>query len=343
MTSDLDIEQASQLIGYLRSRERIEPAETPAVEVLPGGVSCRTVRVDRASGVSWVIKQALPQLRVEVDWFSNPERIHREALAMEMLRGLVPPGSLPRLAFEDREQDLVAMDAVPLPNDQWKHLLLTGRLESDHVRQFGALLATIHRETRARSDRFAAAFADRSNFETLRLEAYYEYSGRQRPAAAAFLAGLSAETRSNLLTATHGDYSPKNVLVHDGRLVLLDHETMHWGDGAFDLGFALTHLLAKSLHVEGMRRPFLEAALLFWDTYSGSVGEPFIEPAYEARVARHTVACALARAVGKSPLEYLDQAERERQAGAAMALTSTPPQRVTELIERFDEAAGSTP
>ena len=37
-------------------------------------------------------------------------------------------------------------------------------------------------------------------------------------------------TRSRRLTLVHGDFSPKNVLVYRGRLVLLDHEVIHWGD-----------------------------------------------------------------------------------------------------------------
>ena len=63
-------------------------------------VSCRTVRIDRPSGQSWVAKQALPQLRVEALWISEPERIHREALAMELVARVAPPGSMPALVFE---------------------------------------------------------------------------------------------------------------------------------------------------------------------------------------------------------------------------------------------------
>ena len=42
---------------------------------------------------------------------------------------------------------------------------------------------------------------------------------------------------------------------------LLDHEVAHFGDPAFDLGFSLTHLLSKALHLEAYRPLFLAAAL----------------------------------------------------------------------------------
>ena len=37
------------------------------------------------------------------------------------------------------------MAAVPSPHDNWKSLLLAGRVEADHVRQFAAFLAAVYR------------------------------------------------------------------------------------------------------------------------------------------------------------------------------------------------------
>ena len=45
----------------------------------------------------------------------------------------------------------------------------------------------------------------------------------------------------------HADFSPKNVLITDERIVLVDFETGHLGDPAFDLGFFLSHLLLKTV------------------------------------------------------------------------------------------------
>ena len=80
--SNLDIERPGALASYLRGAGLIAPGEDPAVTVLAGGVSNRTVLVERPSGEAWVVKQALAKLRVQVDWFSPPERIHREALGL---------------------------------------------------------------------------------------------------------------------------------------------------------------------------------------------------------------------------------------------------------------------
>jgi len=332
----LDIEDSPALTAYLQQTGRIAHGEQPRIEVLRGGVSNRTVLVERASGEAWVVKQALEKLRVPVDWFSSPERIHREARGLEWLARLAPGGCITPLLFEDRAQHLLAMQAVPRPHENWKTVLLAGRISLDHFCQFGALLAAIHREAYGRAD-LAEAFADRSFFESLRLEPYYGYSAQRAPAAAPFLDALIRETLACRITLVHGDYSPKNILVHDGRLVLLDHEVIHWGDPAFDLGFSLTHFLSKGHHMPARRGEFRAGAREYWRTYIESLGAPAWSCGLEARAVRHTLACLLARTVGRSPLEYLSAEERLRQRDAVLRIIPHPPATIGDLIDLFNE------
>src|SRR5690606_2901046 len=120
---------------------------------------------------TWVLKQALPKLRVAVDWFSSPERVHREAIGMRCLHDLAPPGTITPLLFEDRAHHVIAMAAVPHPHANWKTRLLGGDIDAGHVRQFGELLGAIHSRARHRSE-LRETFADRSYFENLRLEPF---------------------------------------------------------------------------------------------------------------------------------------------------------------------------
>ena len=148
--TELDIERPGALVAYLRETGRIGADEAPRVSVLAGGVSNRTVLVERANGEAWVVKQALAKLRVQVDWFSSPERIHREALGLRWLEEIAPPGTTTPLVFEDHEHHLLGMEAVPQPHENWKTMLLAGRLELDHVEQFARLLGTVHRVSNER-------------------------------------------------------------------------------------------------------------------------------------------------------------------------------------------------
>ena len=336
MPDALDIEDAPALLAYLQRTGRISPGEQPRIAVLQGGVSNRTVRVERESGEAWVVKQALAKLRVPVDWFSSPERIHREALGLEWLTRLAPPGTITPLLFEDRESHLLAMEAVPQPHENWKTMLLDGRICASHFRQFATMLAAIHRDAAGRAD-LAEVFRDRDFFESLRLEPYYGYSAQQAPAAADFLRSLIRETLDCRITLVHGDYSPKNILIYEGRLVLLDHEVIHFGDPAFDMGFSLTHFLSKAHHLPALRPEFTSAAREYWRLYREALGAPAWAADLEPRAVRHTLACLLARTAGRSPLEYLGPAERVRQREAVLRTIPCAPANVADLISIFEE------
>jgi hypothetical protein len=333
--AELDIEQPGPLLDYLHQTTRIAPNEVPAIHVLAGGVSNRTVLVERPTGEAWVVKQALAKLRVQVDWFSPPERIHREALGLRWLEQIAPPNTTTPLVFEDHDFHLMAMQAVPQPHENWKTMLLVGRLDPDHVTQFAHLLGTIHRRGHERRAELEPVFADRGYFESLRLEPYYGYTATQVGPASAFLTDLISSTLARRDTIVHGDYSPKNVLVHDGRLVLLDHEVIHFGDPGFDLGFSLTHLLSKAHHLPAKRPDFAAAAVAYWTRYRETLGDVPFAVDLEPRTVRHTLGCLLARVRGRSPLEYMNADERTRQADAVLRLMTDPPPTVAALAEHL--------
>lgn len=336
-TEPLDIEQHDALRAYLRLTGHIARGESPTLTTLRGGVSSRAVLVERTDGPDWVIKQSLAKLRVDVEWYSNPERIHREALGIRWLGELAPTGTVPALVFEDHEQHLIAMEAVPQPHRNWKTELLAGALEMDHVRQFGDLLGTIHRRASERRTEVAGAFDDRSVFESLRVEPYYSYTATRIRASAPFMDDLIASVRGRRLTLVHGDYSPKNILLSEGRLVLLDHEVVHFGDPAFDLGFSLAHFLSKAHYLEAQRAEFNTAAGIYWRAYRDSLGDPPWAGDLETHAVRHTLGCLLARVAGRSPLEYLRCTERERQQQVVLGLMRETPGSIDDLVRRFSE------
>jgi aminoglycoside phosphotransferase (APT) family kinase protein len=332
----LDIENFDALQTYLIDAGHIPKAESPKFTNLAGGVSNRTVLVERANGQAWVLKQALAKLRVQAEWFSDPRRIEREALGMKRLAELAPPGAITPLIFLDPEVHLLAMQAVPQPHENWKSMLLAGQLDLEHARQFGRLLGTIHRRSWERRSQLAAEFADQSFFESLRLEPYYLYTAQRVPAAREFLHDLVASTRATRYTLVHGDYSPKNVLIHNNNLVLLDHEVIHFGDGAFDLGFSLAHFLSKAHHLPNLRSAFAQAAREYWKTYQATIGPVPWAADVESRAVAHTLGCLLARCRGRSPLEYLSEAEREKQAQIVVRMMKTLPATVEAITEAFE-------
>ena len=193
-TRHINIEDHAALLAYLRERRWIAADEKPSFRTLTGGVSNRTVWVQRR-GQDWVIKQALAKLRVQVDWFSAPERIQREAAGLRWLGELIPE-HVPAVVQQDNENNILAMTAVPQPHCNWKTALLAGQTSLAFARSFGELLATIHNAAE-RYPQLEAEFAERRFFEQLRLEPYYGYAASQLPAARAFMERLIADTRAD--------------------------------------------------------------------------------------------------------------------------------------------------
>lgn len=335
----IDIEDFDQLLGYLRETGRLGPVERPCVRKLSGGVSNKTLLLVRPGGESWVIKQALPKLRVQSDWFSDPARIAVEANGLRYLPRVAPKGSTTALLFEDPAEKLLAMEAVPEPHQNWKQLLLEGEINPQHFGQFAKLLASIHRESFKLRHELAPIFADKQFFRTLRLEPYYEHSATVVQQAAPFLKELVEWTLSRSDTLVHGDFSPKNVLVRNEQLILLDHEVLHFGDPAFDIGFSLTHFLSKALHLPEKRPEIVGATRFYWRRYLEEIrGMPWI-PHLEIRAAHHTLAALLARVCGRSPLEYLDKEESVLQQQVVVEMIehqiSTVDQVITGFVERI--------
>lgn len=330
-----DISDFDRLTRYLHSREWVASSSPLHISLLKGGVSCTTVRVRQENGIDMVIKQALPQLRVDSQWLSSPERAHCEALGIKLLQQLLPAGTIPPLIFEDRKRHLLAMQFAATPHDNWKQSLLAGEIHVEHARQFGELLASIHEGALVRGDEIEPVFNNRSFFETLRMEAYYEFAAHGVPAASCFIGDLLADTRRREITLVHGDYSPKNVLIHNNRLILLDHETLHWGDPMFDIGFSLTHFLSKANHLADRRDDLATMASTHWTAYRDHANHLITEAEAEQRAVRHTLACLLARVHGRSPLEYLDLPERSRQTRVTLDLMARTPKTISQLVEQF--------
>src|SRR6201985_2683443 len=132
---ELNIEDADALRSYLTQHGHMRAGESVAFDVLPGGVANRTVRVTWPAGRAWVLKQALAKLRVSVDWFSNPKRIEVEAKALRRINHMAPTGTTPAFVFEDQTNHLLAMQAIPAEHENWKSVLLSGRVVFDYFEQ----------------------------------------------------------------------------------------------------------------------------------------------------------------------------------------------------------------
>ncbi len=324
----MNIENPKTLSDYLFKYDLIKQGESLSCKVLTGGVSAKTVYVEKSKPI--VIKQALQQLKTKSEWFSDPARILIENLGLKWLYDHLPQGSVPQPIFCDEKNHLLIMEAISPPVKNLKELLLAGIIEKDHIKSFGELLGTIHIKSLNDPDA-SKTFNNRDYFINLRIEPYYQHTSQKLTQFQTFYADLIESTLDSQLTIVHGDYSPKNVLIKDGRLILLDHEVMHFGDPAFDVGFSLTHFLSKANHLKDPT--FVDSALLSWNSYRGIFN--YESDSFEQRCVKHLLGCMMARVHGKSPLEYLAADEQKWQYEAVSTLINEVPDTLTQLFDSY--------
>jgi aminoglycoside phosphotransferase (APT) family kinase protein len=306
------------VLRFLATYLQVDPG-VAHVEFLAGGVSSAVVRVS-VDGACFVIKQALPQLRVELTWLSRPERSGIEARCAEVLARLVP-GSVPAVLRVVPEVHAFVMECAPAGSETWKAYLMHGAVDLETARAAGQLLGRIHTTT-AGVPTLEAEFADTSFFTELRIEPYLYHAAGRHPELATRLAALGQQVGEPGICLVHGDYSPKNILVTPGgRLLLLDHEVAHWGQPAFDVAFVVSHLCLKALHFRGSFR-HLEAARVLLEAYRA--GSSVADAATGALCGGLLAALMLARVDGKSPVEYLSDGDKELVRGLAGRILPQP-------------------
>ena len=292
------------------------PGEEVNAKALTGGVSSGIYRVDLASG-SYCLKQALPQLKVAKEWKVPVDRVFSEIDYLRTVDRIVP-GHVPRVIGQDDASKSFVMEFLGPEFRNWKAELLAGRVEPEVARQMGDVLGRIHAATADNAD-LAARFATDANFHSIRLEPYLVESSRVHPDLAGVLLSLVDRTAQTRRVLVHGDVSPKNILIGPAGPVLLDAECAWFGDPAFDVAFCLNHFLVKAVHMPQHAEGLAACRSAMKTAYFSHVDwEP--RDALEARVASLLPGLMLARVDGKSPVEYLDDAQRDTVRAMAIRL-----------------------
>jgi 5-methylthioribose kinase len=314
---------------YLAARDGLRRRRWRITE-LAGGVS-NIVLLAEADGDRMVLKQSLPKLRVKEDWPADRNRIEREWLAIQDLEGHLPAGAVPEVYFTDAENFLFAMSAAPARAVTWKAQLLDGVCEPETAARVARIQAAMMAAS-WKSPLWERDFGDLHAFEQLRLSPYHAFTASRHPDLADQFAARANEARARRCCAVHGDWSPKNFLVHGKTVTAIDWEVIHYGDPSFDSAFLLNHLLLKAFRAPAAASQFRELARVYWEEFSAEL--PPGADWFEEGACKHLGCLLLARVDGKSPAEYItDEATRHRIRAHARRLILNPPAHPDEAFE----------
>ncbi len=287
LTSEKFVEQYLLKAGLMDCRDRF------AAEPLGGGVSCHVWKVVIKND-TYVLKEALSKLNVQADWFSDPERIHREHEVMEYLIDLLPCGTIPKVYHKDYTSHIYLMNYVAAAQT-WKDVLLKGDFDSTIAQKIAKLLKAIHTNSKSTKEAIKQKLGDQQYFTQLRINPFHRYLMERYQPIAQPVCQLIRELTEEQVCLVHGDFSPKNILLdQDGNVVLIDFEVAHWGNPVFDLAFCTAHLLLKGWCLN-RQEAAAEIANTFLQAYDADAN----------RLVPHLGLILLARIDGKSPVNYI--------------------------------------
>lgn len=300
----VDISKKDELERYLLDRKIINKKDGYSMNYCSGGVS-GTVAFVYAGDKPMIIKQALAQLKVKETWLCDPNRMNIEQLSNQVYYRYVPE-SVPQVYFYDAENYIYGREAAPESCSMWKSDLLTGLLDFSVAEQSITALAIVHTQC-ATDKQVAIDFASKDVFYNLRISPYIEFTVLKHPDLENYAKPIVKELMESTITLVHGDYSPKNILVNERKISILDFEVAHYGHPSFDLAFFSNHFLLKSIKNKQFAPAYLNMLTYMLDIYFKTI--TFMDTReLEQSFVKLLALLLLARVDGKSPVEYLTEA-----------------------------------
>ena len=270
--------------------------------MLEGGVSS-DIRIVQSSQGSYVVKRALKKLKVKADWFSDPARSSIEVRGLRAMAQLLGQAHVPEVLWADDAAHQFAMELIDARFKNWKRQLLQGDVDLATARSAGRLLGQLHTRSSTTSG-LAQQFANTQPFVELRIRPFFERIAQKNSALAPAIVRIVENILASRNALVHGDYSPKNLLVDGGDVIILDCEVAHWGDARFDVAFCVAHLLLKSFRRAAPKALLRSAVIAFLSEYR-RVGLAH----FDGHFVRQLGCLLLARLEGDSPVDYLDDLE----------------------------------
>lgn len=307
-SSILDVNNFETLREYLVENGLAVADATVQIEHLQGGVSNSVLKIDTGDH-RYVLKQAMAKLKVSNEWLSDVERSNVEKQALKFLHKILP-GFTPELMYEDEENYLLIMQCAPENCVTWKSLLMQRDCNERIAYKVGAVLGRLHAATHDLQEA-KERFGNKKFYHQLRIEPFFDFLKSSHPGLRKEIDAHIEQSLSRECSLVIGDYSPKNILVHNEELTIIDFEVMHYGDTSFDLGFLTTHLILKAIIGGEHRQNYQRVLQQSVEGYFMHI--TFTDCTFLEQLAVQQLGwILLARVDGKSPAEYISTAEEKR-------------------------------
>jgi hypothetical protein len=189
----------------------------------------------------------------------------------------------------------------------WKADLMEGLLDFQVAEKSISSLALVHSGCTG-DKKVEEVFGNKQIFYELRISPYIEFTVGKHPDLQAFAAPIVKELMESKITLIHGDYSPKNIMVSDRNIAILDFEVAHYGHPSFDLAFFSNHFILKAVKNKQWAGAYITMLEYMLGIYFSKINY-MSKTGLEKSFVRLLSLLMLARVDGKSPVEYLTEAD----------------------------------
>lgn len=304
----IDISKKDILEEYLRDKNIMSDCLEIYIRFFGGGVS-GTVAFVSDGKRNLIVKQALPKLKVKDDWQCDPKRMRVEFEAQEIYSQLVPH-SVPKPILYDNDNFIMIREAAAEDCCMWKSNLMDGIFNFKIADMVIQTLLTVHNKAAVIAE-IDEKFSNNQYFYDLRISPYIERVAEIYPELKAKAQIISQKLLQEKITLVHGDFSPKNILVTDDGVCLLDFEVAHKGHPAFDLAFFSNHFILKAVKNKKWFPTYLNMFQYMLSQYFSGVTCMDVEK-LQADMIELLPFMMLARIDGKSPAEYITSENDKR-------------------------------
>ena len=269
---------------------------------LKGGVSSEVYKIKTTNNL-YCLKRCLKKLLVKKKWIVDINRVKYEYLWLKHCKNILN-NNIPKIFYYDEENKSIVMEYFNSRNFKTlKELYFDKNINQSTLKSISKHLYKIH--TNSKSNKIKIEFeGNKKNFYDLRLDAYFNEVGRVYPKYKKYIENINKNYAKNSTTLVHGDFSPKNILIGNRKIIYIDAECSNYGDPVFDLVFFSNHLLIKSIVLNEKKEDFLKGYKTFYNEYLSRINRKSLNEFYN-RIIKMTPIMLLARIDGKSPVEYI--------------------------------------
>lgn len=325
------------LYHYLIEKSLISSEEKVKISPLAGGNINHISLVQTEKG-SFIVKQAFSTTKFNNNLKITPQRIEAEHRAINVFSKRTNLPHIPKTIFFDRENNLLALQAVPTSYSLLTYDLLEGKINLELIKGLAGFYARIHNATYNDKYLESMPFSD-AMYKEVKLGLFHGkfLATTKNKKIKENTKKIIEKSLRNRICLIHGDAQPKNILVHKDHFYVLDYEIARYGDPAHDIGNLLAHYLLAGIINFPKRKIYYQAIYLFFNEYIANIKFKKLIPKIKSNVLAHIAPIIYCRVDGTFKIEILDEKTKKSIRRIAYRLGEKPPQSFNDLFSGVEK------